>query len=165
MRFFGCHRDSLADVEQQGMLPTIYVPYGVAGAHCSRGEFRVRESEVERFIREYPWAYDPSAMFPRMHRLARIARSVHQRNPWWTLTESAQVLEINRRVLYRWVKRGLVAHKRRFLAAGGGQGGGVMVFQASDLRGLSEEIQRCQREAAAGRTQTLLAFQSTQRAA
>lgn len=78
------------------------------------------ESDVERFIRGYPWRYDRSRMAPT-HRLTRVAEVIHRADPWLTWSEAARVLEISTTKLDVWRNRGLVPVRRRPGAGAVGQ--------------------------------------------
>jgi DNA-binding CsgD family transcriptional regulator len=111
------------------------------GEHCRRGEWRIREADVERFILDYPWAYDAAVMVPQSHRLAQLARRVQQREGWLVGAEAiGNRLGISAKAVFRWTAAGLIPHYRR--AIGQGARSGHLVMREGDLDVAREAIAR-----------------------
>lgn len=70
------------------------------------------ESDIERFIREYPWRYDWTRM-QRDHRLATIAELVNRADPWRSYAELVEFVGIASGNVDKWRRRGLVPHRFR----------------------------------------------------
>lgn len=103
------------------------------------------EADVERFIRESGYAYDWTAMQPR-HRLTRVAELVNRTDPWRTLEDLRTYLGIAQNNVKRWLKRGLVPHRRR---AKGGPGTGLIVIRGRDFPAIRAAIALARTEALA----------------
>ncbi|MEW6048205.1 MAG: hypothetical protein AB1609_17300 [Bacillota bacterium] len=104
-------------------------------------------ADVERFIREHPWAYDWTRM-KRGHRLTRLAEVVNRADPWLPYEQLRRYVGIAKVNLDRWRRRGLVPHKRRPGAGGYGQ----IVIRARDFRPIKQAIERARAEARRARS-------------
>lgn len=103
------------------------------------------QAEVERFVRECGWLYHLDKMQPG-HKLTRLAQITHRADPWIVGSEAvARVLGLASRNLYRWLRRGLVPHKRRPM----GGGIGILVVRGRDVPAIRAAISEAQREARA----------------
>lgn len=119
-----------------GLLKASKLP---PGHHCLRGEWRIREADLERFILDYPWAYDAAVMVPQSHRLAHLARRVQQREAWLVGAEEiGNRLGISAKAVFRWTHAGLIPHYRR--AIGQGARSGHLVMRECDLDAAGEAI-------------------------
>lgn len=119
------------------VLPAVFIPGGEPGVR-SFGEWRVKESAIETFLREQPWAYAPRAMFPRFHRLARLGAAMHARDPWWAADECAAHLGVSSETIRRRMNDGSLPFKQRHFGMRGGVSvqTGVRVVRSSDLIGV-----------------------------
>lgn len=77
--------------------------------------------DVERFVREHPWAYDAARMRPG-HRLTRLAEVIAKRERWLTLEEAAPILRVCKETVRRWCRRGLLPGARLGPAPGASRG-------------------------------------------
>ena len=93
-------------------------------------------SDVEAFIRRYPWAYDWKQMQPR-HRLTSLAEMVNRADPWLTYEELGHFVGLSSSNLDKWRRRGLIPFQRR---PKGGPDGYIMV-RARDLRSIKANIE------------------------
>ncbi len=101
------------------------------------------ETDVERFIREYPWAYDWTRM-KRGHPLSRLAEVVNRADPWLTYEDLRRYVGIARVNLDRWRRRGLVPHQFR---PKGGPGQGRIIVRARDFRAIKAAIEAARADA------------------
>lgn len=105
------------------------------------------EAEVERFVREAPWVYEVGRM-QKGHRLTQLAQLLARSDPWLSLAEAEQALHYAPGCLGRWLRRGLVPHKRR----PGAGGLGAIVIRRNDLPAIratiDAETARCRTEGA-----------------
>lgn len=78
------------------------------------------QSEVERFIREHGWFVDTARM-KRGHRLTRLAETAQKADPWICgRDEIGRVLGMAPVQVKKWMRRGLIPHRRRPCAGSGG---------------------------------------------
>jgi hypothetical protein len=92
----------------------------------------VAERDVERFIRERPWDYDPAALDDS--RLGKLGRVLHAADPWLTQAQAAAWIGAATRCsVARWRARGLIEFRLRLLGHRGGRTGGVWVIRRADL--------------------------------
>lgn len=101
-------------------------------------------ADVERFIRDCPWAYDWRRMKPG-HRLTRLAEVVNRADPWFSYDDLRRYVGISKRNLDKWRRRGLVPHKRR---PGAGSYGQILV-RGRDFRAIKHAIEAARAEAKA----------------
>jgi hypothetical protein len=94
------------------------------------------QAEVERFIREHPWAYDAEHMRDG-HPLTRLARVVQRAEPWVTLDVAARYIGLSPGYLTIWARRGLLPYRRRWHHA---NRDGRMMVRAADLPAIRETI-------------------------
>lgn len=83
------------------------------------GEYRIKEQDLERFILDCPWAYDPAVMKPETHRLAQLAKRVYRRDPWLTTTEVAGRLGVSSSSVWAWYVKGVIPAKERWVGRAG----------------------------------------------
>ncbi len=88
------------------------------------------EDEIERFVRETPWVYDPRRMAPGEY-LTNIARQIVKADPYLTTDEAAVIAGVSCWTINEWCRRGLPC-QRRYMK--GGSYLGVHVVLRSDLR-------------------------------
>lgn len=112
-----------------GLLPSSRL---TRGRGCRQGEWRVKDADLEAFIRTCPWAYDASKMQPESHRLVRLARDLQRRDPWVEGAEAMAYLGISQTAFTRWCHVGVIPCKRRSVGIQGGRGGSFVV-RAADL--------------------------------
>lgn len=144
-----------------GLLKARKLP---AGDHCLRGEWRIREADIEEFIVSCPWAYDAARMVPQSHRLALLAQRVQQRETWIVGAEAiAQRFGLSTAAVQRWCTQGVIPHKRR--AVGQGARNGHLVVRERDVERAAEEIRRRRTEARAAIQANLLSTMARRRAA
>jgi hypothetical protein len=142
-----------------GLLKATKLP---PGEHCLRGEWRIREADVERFILDCPWAYDAASMFPQSHRMAQLAARVQQREVWIVGAEAiGERLGLSAAAVHRWCVAGVIPHYRR--AIGQGARGGHFVVRERDLEAAREEIARRHQASRAQRVQRLAAFSAARK--
>lgn len=110
-------------------------------------------AEIERFVREAPWAYDPARLrverVPRDRRteaarLRSIALTVHAADPWRSYAELRQYLGMTLRNLDRWRERGLIPHRRRPKS---GPGHGHIMIRGRDFPAIRAAIERAREQA------------------
>lgn len=133
------------------------------GGHCLRGEWRIREADLEAFILDCPWAYDASVMAPQSHRLAQLARRVQRRDPWVTIDQAVEYIGVSRTAIVRWCHLSVIAFRRRAVGQGGRQG--HMVIREADLPEARETILRRQVAARQQIRDNIAAFNARRRAA
>lgn len=97
------------------------------------------EAEIERFIRESPWAYDWRKMRPH-RRLSRLAEVVAKLDPWLSYHELVRYVGMTRKALDKWRHRGLVPCRRR----PGADGIGEVVVRGREFRAIREAIRAAQ---------------------
>jgi hypothetical protein len=98
-------------------------------------------AEVERFVRETGWLYHLDKMQPG-HRLTRLAQVVHRADPWIVGAEAVgMVLGLATVQVNKWMRRGLIPHRRR--PWGGGPG--MIVVRGRDVPSIKAEIRSAQR--------------------
>lgn len=107
----------------------------------------VSVASLERFVRDYAWAYGVRAMQPG-HPMTQLALVAHRRDPWVTREQAAQWVGINKANFSKWLQRGLVPHRRR---PGAGARQGHVMVRASDLPAIRDAI-RAAGQAARQRT-------------
>jgi hypothetical protein len=95
----------------------------------------IERTDVEAFIRAYPWAYDWTAM-REGHPLTKLAETVNRADPWLDYATVAAYLGLAKGNLDKWVRRGLVPHRRRAGAGGHGQ----ILVRRSDLPNVAAAI-------------------------
>jgi hypothetical protein len=97
-------------------------------------------SEAERFVRECGWLYHLDKMRPG-HPLTKLAQITHRAEPWIAGTYAvARVLGLSQARVCKWLKRGLIPHRRR--PAGGGIG--MVMVRGRDVPAIREAISRAQ---------------------
>src|SRR5262249_47721130 len=98
-----------------GLLPARRWP--CRGAHPG---WWFAPAPVEACLRDCPWAYDWRRM-SRRHPLTQLAELVNRVDPWLGYEELRGYLGVSRRTLDRWLRHGLVPHRRRPGAGGVGR--------------------------------------------
>lgn len=88
-------------------------------------------AQIERFIRQYPWAYEAARMRPERlssalqtegRRLARLAALIQRGDPWRTRAEFCAFMGWDSYTPFKlWLGRGLIPHQRRYGAGGLGE--------------------------------------------
>lgn len=143
-QLFGSWEHTIARVWfESGLMPAYRLPLGVG---CRQGEWRVKEADLETFIRTKPWAFDATRMRPETHRLARLAMDIQRRDPWLTAIEARRYLGLSYGALWRWCQKGVVPYRRRSVnMQGGANGQGCIVIRAADLPWARDEIERLRR--------------------
>lgn len=99
------------------------------------------ESDIEHFIRTYPWRYDWTKM-QGGHRLTTVAELVNRADPWRTYEELRQYVGIASGNLDRWRRRGLVPCRDR--PKGGGP---QLMVRGRDFPAIRDAIQAAQANA------------------
>lgn len=101
--------------------------------------------DIERFCREHPYAYDVSRMDPgrvagplraEARRLKGIAELICRSDRWLPYAALERYCCVAEGVLDKWLKRGLVPHKRRL---GAGRAGEIFV-RATDFPRIAQNI-------------------------
>lgn len=95
----------------------------------------IHRSEVERFLREYPWMYDWAMVQPGPLRL--LAEVVNRRDPYLSRKDAARLLGVQPSTLGYWVRRGVLSPKIR---PGGGHD--LHMFRAAELPEALTAIER-----------------------
>lgn len=132
-RLFGC------SVRDNGLVPRwirmgLLVPIPTAGGR-RRFAVRVSSDSLLAFIRHCGWAYDVNRM-QAGHPLTRLARRVHEADPWLTVAQAAAVVYVCPTTLRRWLALGLASARRRPQL-----GTYAWVVQRSALEGLVERAE------------------------
>jgi hypothetical protein len=99
---FGCNYYALRDAVRGGWLRL------VADDQDAK---LLAVAEVERFIRDCAWAYNPSKLGGG--RLADLARTVHRSDPWLTHDRVAEYLGLTRWELTKVKASGALPFRRR----------------------------------------------------
>lgn len=100
-------------------------------------------TEVERFVRECGWLYHLDKMQPG-HRLTRLAQISQKADPWIVGTDAvAGVLGLATVQVHKWLRRGLIPHKRRPW----GGGSSLLVVRGRDVPAIREAIRAAQQAA------------------
>lgn len=90
------------------------------------------EDEIERFIREMPWAYDIHLMTSGEY-LTNVAREIYKSDPYLTTDEAAQLVHVDPETIRRWCRRGLPFQQRAKLGTRAGPWQGIKLIRRSDL--------------------------------
>ena len=90
------------------------------------------EDDLERFVRDMPWAYDPTLMAEGEY-LTRIAHQVHRADPWLTTRDAAMLARVDADTVCGWCRNGLACQRRFYHKMRGGPHGGMYVIRRSDL--------------------------------
>jgi hypothetical protein len=98
-------------------------------------------SDVEAFIRAYPWAYDWTLM-RKGHPLTRIAEVVNRLDPWLHHADLCAYVGISDSNLDRWRRRGLVPYQKRPK-----DGGWWVMVRAREFPAIRERIRAAQQKA------------------
>jgi hypothetical protein len=166
LRFFCCTTRALNKAERLGMLEMQRGAVTRPGWARGGGEWRIRESAVEAFIRSYPWAYDARCLHPRTHRLAQLARALQVRDPYVTGVEGARLLGLSSKRFMYWSARGLIRPTGgRVLGAVGAPELGTMVFLTSEVHLLGQELVRRRAEQLRGATARIVQYCAPKRQA
>lgn len=139
---------SLADLEglfgiDGGTVIGRWVTSGALRAlpHHSRGRaarWRFRATDVEAFLRAFPWLYDWRRM-QRSHRLRSLAEVIDRADPWLTLPQVAARTGLTLKQVRRLLARDVLPYERRWH---GGGPWGTLVVRAADLDTLNVGAER-----------------------
>lgn len=88
--------------------------------------------DLERFVRERPWAYDRSLMAEGDY-LTLLAARVAKADPWLTCEEAARAVQVCAETVRRWCREGLPHQHRPTLGAQHGPWAGRLVIRQADL--------------------------------
>lgn len=92
-----------------------------------------QESDIETFLRAYPWLFDAGRMAPG--RMRQLAEMTQRREPWITRQQLATTLGLSNTNLDKWFKRGVIPHRRRYVG-----GGWQRVVRAADVPAIADRI-------------------------
>lgn len=120
--------------------PTVtdrWIAQGLLSATQARrgGHWRIRERDLEHFVRRCGWEYDWQRMQPG--RLRQLAEVVNRSDPWLPLGDAAHALGYSRVSLIRFRRAGLVEGRVR---RGQGHGGLGYVIRRADLPRVAERL-------------------------
>lgn len=96
--------------------------------------YRITDADLEAFIRNYPWHYDPRSM-QRGHRLTALAEMVYRQDPWLYDAEAARAFGVTKESIRVYRREGWLPNARR-MRTHNGKPNGFWRIPASDLRAL-----------------------------
>lgn len=104
-RFFGVHYKTVNKWIDDGLLLC-------ATKKSNRGRTNpwILPSDLEVFIRQYPWKYDFRKLRSR-HPLTRVAEIVNKTRPYFWSSDVAKVLNVSQHEIYRMARDGIIESK------------------------------------------------------
>lgn len=109
-KVFGVHANTVCAWEAAGYIKS-----------REWGKFHVYdEAEIQRFIREQPWAYDVEKM--QRGPLRSLAEVIQKRQPWYRVPALAVMLGMRDDTIYAYARKGIVRSRQR-----NGHNGAVLI--------------------------------------